>query len=91
MQISPFLDRNLITFRLIAILLGRLRLSVSQAIEKYGALSKHVFSEQKPGWKDGRFKASKLEEAIRNVLTETLGDGRADERMLGEGITGCKT
>ncbi|KAG4433866.1 hypothetical protein IFR05_010652 [Cadophora sp. M221] len=76
---------------LIAILLGRLRLSVPQAIEKYGELSKHVFSEQKRSWQDGKFKASRLEEAIRKVLIDTLGQGRDEERMRGEGIGTCKT
>ncbi|KAH6707901.1 hypothetical protein BKA61DRAFT_558549 [Leptodontidium sp. MPI-SDFR-AT-0119] len=76
---------------LIAILLGRLRLSVPQAIEKYGELSKHVFSEQKRSWQDGKFKASRLEETIRKVLIDTLGRGRDEERMRGEGTGTCKT
>ncbi|KAL2063144.1 hypothetical protein VTL71DRAFT_6216 [Oculimacula yallundae] len=76
---------------LIAILLGRLRLSVPQAIQKYGELSEYVFSEQKPGWKDGKFKASRLEEAIRDVLNSTLGPGREEERMRRQRGTACKT
>ncbi|KAK0117522.1 hypothetical protein ONS95_011862 [Cadophora gregata] len=76
---------------LIAILLGRLRLSVPQAIQKYGELSKHVFSEQKRGWQDGKFKASRLEGAIRKVLVDTLGPDRDEERMLDVDTSGCKT
>ncbi|KAH7323496.1 hypothetical protein BKA65DRAFT_510932 [Rhexocercosporidium sp. MPI-PUGE-AT-0058] len=76
---------------LIAILLGRLRLSVPQAIEKYGELSKHVFSQQKRTWQDGKFKASRLEGAIRKVLIDTLGVGRDEERMRGESLGFCKT
>ncbi|PVH79896.1 FabD/lysophospholipase-like protein [Cadophora sp. DSE1049] len=83
---------------LIAILLGRLRMSVPDAIKQYGELSEYVFSEQKRGGiglfttKNGKFKATKLEEAIRKVLVEKLGETRDDELMLeADRATGCKT
>ncbi|KAJ7722861.1 FabD/lysophospholipase-like protein [Mycena olivaceomarginata] len=46
---------------LIALMLGRLRMSVEDA------LAKEVFSDVKPLGSDGRFKASKLEKAIKQI------------------------
>jgi hypothetical protein len=75
--------------RLIALLLGRLRLSVPEAIDKYRILSAQVFSEKKGFGKDGTFKASNLEKAIKGVVQGKLGPGHADERMFIN--EGCKT
>ena len=77
--------------RLIALLLGRLRLSVPDAIEKYRLLAKQVFSGKKHFVKDGKFKASKLENAIKEVIEWKLGKGRGEERMFTSGANGCKT
>lgn len=78
-------DTCLLAYRwissLIAILLGRLRLSVAGAIDAYEILAKKVFSEKKAKGKDGTFKASKLEEAIKAVVEKELGPGRANARM----------
>lgn len=77
---------------LIAILLGRLRLSAAEAIEAYEELAGKVFSEKKAPGKDGTFKASKLEEAVKSVLEARLGKVHADDRMYEEGITNdCRT
>lgn len=77
--------------RLIALLLGRLRLSVPEAIDKYRQLAQEVFSDQKLLLGDGKFKASKLEKAIKDVIEWKLGKGRANERMFGNGSEECKT
>ncbi|KAJ7887698.1 hypothetical protein B0H13DRAFT_1888741 [Mycena leptocephala] len=53
--------------RLIALMLGRLRMSVKDAVKAYGELSKEVFSDVKSQGSDGRFKASKLEKAIKGM------------------------
>lgn len=58
----------LILPRLIALLLGRLRLSVAEAIDRYRLLAKQVFSERKAHGKDGTFKASALEKAIKDTV-----------------------
>jgi hypothetical protein len=78
---------------LIAILLGRLRCSVPEAIDKYRTLARTVFSEKKATGKDGTFKASKLEQAIKGVIEEKLGTGHANERMFLLDNSGrfCKT
>jgi hypothetical protein len=77
--------------RLIALLLGRLRLSVAEAIDKYRQLAKDVFSDRKLWVKDGKFKASKLEKAIKDVVEWKLGKGQAEERMFVSRSEGCKS
>jgi hypothetical protein len=79
-----------VPFRLIALLLGRLRLSVPEAIDKYRQLAKQVFSDKKPFVKDGKFKASNLEKTIKEVVEWKLGKGRAEETMFASGAEGCK-
>ncbi|OBT71251.1 hypothetical protein VF21_09480 [Pseudogymnoascus sp. 05NY08] len=76
---------------LIAILLGRLRLSVPEAIDTYRALAKQVFSEKKAPGKDGTFKASNLEKAIRDTIESKLGKGHADDKMFMTDTMSCKT
>jgi hypothetical protein len=55
---------------------------VPEAIDKYRILAKQVFSEKKARIKDGTFKASNLEKAIKGVVEEKLGPGHANERMF---------
>jgi hypothetical protein len=53
-----------------------------------------VFSEKKLFLKDGVFKASNLERAIKGVVEDALGKGRAEERMFearAEGSKLCRT
>ena len=61
-----------------------------ETIEKYRILAKQVFSEKKARGKDGTFKASNLEKAIKDAVQGKLGPGHADERMF-EHDEGCKT
>ncbi|KAI9678308.1 MAG: hypothetical protein M1817_006254 [Caeruleum heppii] len=83
---------------LIALLLGRLRLSVQEAVDEYTELSKQVFSERKPKHKDGMFKATLLEELIQDVVKRkgfpknASGVADPDLKLIepdGEG-NGCK-
>ncbi|KAH7381067.1 hypothetical protein BKA64DRAFT_647894 [Cadophora sp. MPI-SDFR-AT-0126] len=78
---------------LIAILLGRLRMSVPEAIAKYRELSGFVFSDEKLSLSSKeKSRAIRLEESIRNILLEKLGRGGDEDTMLKEGnTTGCKT
>jgi hypothetical protein len=63
-------------------MLGRLRLTVDEAIDQYGQFARHVFSEKKWIGQDGKFKATKLEEIIKRIV-ETYGvEKSADERMI---------
>jgi hypothetical protein len=54
---------------------------VPEAIDKYRIVAEQVFSEKKSRGKDGMFKASNLEKAIKAVVQEKFGPTRADERM----------
>jgi len=60
-------------------MLGRLRMSVDEAIEYYGLLSQQVFSKVK-SFGDGKFMASKLEKVIKNIIRNVTQD--ADTRMM---------
>lgn len=72
-------------------MLGRLRMSVDDALRKYAELAKDVFSE-KQLLGDGRFKASKLEEVIKKVVAEQPAAlYNAEARMRDDGSVVCKT
>jgi len=63
-------------------MLGRLRMDVDAAIEHYNKLAKRIFSDPKRWRGNGKFKAGKLEEAIKSVVEEITGDS---ESPLSEG------
>ena len=75
-----------------ALLLGRLELSVPAAIDIYAALAKSVFIEKNWFLRDGKFKALNLELAIKSAVEQALGKGHSDEKMLDErsGTEVCK-
>ena len=60
--------------RIIALMLGRLRMDVDTAINHYRDLVKQVFSASKRWPGDGRFKATKLEEVIKSAVRDVTGD-----------------
>ena len=61
-------------------MLGRLRMDVDAAINSYSNLAQQVFSDPKRWPADGRFKATKLEEAIKSVVRDVTGN--PDEPLL---------
>ena len=66
-------------------------MSVEKAIECYGTLGGTVLSDVKQTGSDGRFKASKLEKATKDIVKEQTG--HENEHMMGmppQG-KGCKT
>lgn len=67
---------------LIAILLGRLELSVQRAIQEYRDLSKVIFGSRKAFWKEGKFKASRLERAVEGIVRKYAGEEEGS-RVLG--------
>jgi patatin-like phospholipase/acyl hydrolase len=76
--------------RIIALMLGRLQMSVAEAITSYGTLAERVFSSTKRIG-DGKFRASELEKVIKENVKEKLGHPDAlmmDPRPEGEV---CKT
>src|SRR5882672_8062010 len=75
---------------LIALMLGRLGMSLEKTISHYGKLTEGFFSDKQTGG-DGKFKASKLEKVIKDIVKAETG--QEDERMLGTSLDGigCKT
>ncbi|KAJ7797096.1 FabD lysophospholipase-like protein [Mycena leptocephala] len=76
---------------LIALMLGRLRMSVKDAVKAYGELSKEVFSDVKSQGSDGRFKASKLEKAIKGIVGPHSASQDPEEGMEDTRENPCKT
>jgi hypothetical protein len=76
--------------RLIALMLGRLRMSVKDAVKAYGELSKEVFSDVKSQG-SGRFKASKLEKAIKGIVGAHSASQDPEEGMKDTRENTCKT
>jgi hypothetical protein len=77
--------------RLIALILGRLRMSISDAITRYDSLAKEVFHDGRKSFGDGKFKASVLEHVIKQIVEVATDD--ADSRMMDTRSDGevCKT
>jgi len=77
--------------RLIALMLGRLRLSVSDAINHYDSLAEKVFSDGKKVIGDGHFKGSVLRDVVKKIVEAKTAD--ADSRMMETDSDGkvCKT
>ena len=71
LSITPY--TKFVHYRIIALMLGRLRMDVDTAIQHYDDLTKQVFSATKL-WGDGKFKAKKLEEVIKSVVETVTRD-----------------
>jgi len=71
-------------------MLGRLQMDVDTAIKDYNTLAKHVFSHPKRWMGEGKFKATRLEEAMKAMVRDATGDS---ESLLLEDneTTGCRT
>lgn len=61
-------------------MLGRLRMTVDDAIAQYGRLSGRVFGQKKFLLSDGKYKASTLEEVLKTIIAENVYN--PEERML---------
>ncbi|KIJ37185.1 hypothetical protein M422DRAFT_178438, partial [Sphaerobolus stellatus SS14] len=73
---------------IIALMLGRLRMSVIDAIDCYDGLTKTVFKATQVG-KDGKFKHKVLEKVFKDVIKRQVGTDK--ERMLDTRDNACKT
>jgi len=60
-------------YRIIALMLGRLRMDVDDAINWYNRLAEEVFSDQK-WWGERKFKAKKLETFLKSMVGDVTGD-----------------
>ena len=71
-------------------MLGRLRMDVNTAIRQYDDIAKHAFSDVKLLGGDGKFEASKLEEAIKSVVEGITGNS-GSPLLEGNEAKGCRT
>jgi len=76
-------------YRIIALMLGRLRMDVDTAIDYYSNLTQEVFSDPKQWHGDDRFKATKLEEAIKSVMRDVTGD--PEQSLFSSNGSVCRT
>ncbi|KAF8218037.1 hypothetical protein K438DRAFT_1796213 [Mycena galopus ATCC 62051] len=72
-------------------MLGRLRMSVEEAVKAYGELSKDVFSDVKSPGSNGRFKASTLEKAIKQIVRAYSASQDPEEGLKDTQANTCKT
>jgi hypothetical protein len=72
-------------------MLGRLRMSVAEAITRYKTLAQRVFSDPRLIGGNGKFKASKLEQVLKEIVKEKTG--QPDELMMDRRLEAqvCKT
>ena len=69
-------------------MLGRLRMSVYEAIDCYNTLTKTVFKATQISG-DGKFQHKVLEKVIKDIVKDRLGN--EDERMIDTRYNACKT
>jgi hypothetical protein len=65
-------------------------MSVEDAKKAYGQLSKYVFSDVKSQGSNGRFKASKLERALKQIVREYSTAKDPEEAMNDPRDSACK-
>ncbi|RDW57242.1 hypothetical protein BP5796_12692 [Coleophoma crateriformis] len=67
---------------IIALLLGRLRMTVPECLDAYLSISKTVFSDKKHYISEGYFKSSSLESEMMTVIEGILGSGHANDTIM---------
>jgi Patatin-like phospholipase len=97
----PSLASTATHYRLIAIMLGRLEMTVEECIDHYIAFSKRVFQKKHMfkinmrGRIQARFSTAELEEAIKEIIKSSAvvleEDTGINARMRREPPSGCKT
>ncbi|KAJ7354058.1 FabD/lysophospholipase-like protein [Mycena albidolilacea] len=75
---------------LIALMMGCLRMSVKDAVKAYGQLAKEVFSDVKSPGSARRFKASKLEKAIKGIVRASSASQDPEEKLEDIRDNACK-
>ncbi|XMA16069.1 hypothetical protein WAI453_008860 [Rhynchosporium graminicola] len=73
----------------IAIMLGRLKMTVEKCLEKYIEFMKIVFPDKytltewiKVGWSGQKWNLEPLENCIKKLISETLGTNKPEDIML---------
>jgi hypothetical protein len=79
--------------RISAVMLGRLRVPIDDAIRKFAKLAKDVFSDKKyiSTSGSGTFKSTRMQQALKAIIGEATGD--ENEGMMDHRLDGgkCKT
>jgi hypothetical protein len=89
-RIVAILTGHFNSCRIIALMLGRLRMDVDTAINYYDDLVKQVFSASNHWPGDGRFKATKLEEVIKSAVGDVTGDPEEPLLLISD-TSACRT
>lgn len=74
---------------LLAIMLGRLQMTVDEAIEEYLVLSKTMFAKKKSFFSSGKYSAAKLADAIQRMVQKYTGANGTNAKLRSPGST-CK-
>jgi hypothetical protein len=80
-----------LVFRAIVLMLGRLRMSIDDALKYYDILTKKVFSEGKKVIGNGKFKATALEHVIKDIVKTMTGDANSPMMDTLSDGDACKT
>jgi hypothetical protein len=73
-------------------MLGRLRMSTTEALEKYNAIAGKIFSTKnmKRVMQEGKFKATTLEREMKQIVVAKIQGSDGETRMLDEDYAGEK-
>jgi hypothetical protein len=63
-------------------MLGRLQMTVEEAIQSYGEFAKDIFGRKKLFVQEGKYKASKLKESIQKIAKEYGQQKDTEEPLL---------
>lgn len=73
-------------------MLGRLRMSTTEALQKYNEIAGKIFSvkNRKRMMQEAKFKATTLEQEMKKIVAATIQGSDGETRMLDEDCTGKK-
>ncbi len=65
-------------------MLGRLRMSTTEALQKYNEIAGNIFStrNRKTMAQEGKFKATTLEQEMKKIVAATIQESDGETRML---------
>ena len=70
-------------------MLGRLRMTVREAIDSYSHLSQVIFGKKQTRFRSSKYSAKKFESVIKTLVAAKL-DGDEDAKMREEEDPSCK-
>jgi hypothetical protein len=73
-------------------MLGRLRMSTTEALQKYNEIAGNIFSarNRKRTMQEGKFKATTLEQEMKKIVAATIQGSDGETRMLDKDYIGKK-